>query len=552
MIKLKHINLMGRRLMTRAVIYCRVSTEEERQINALADQIESLKLFVSKQDWILVDQYIDEGISGTMTKHRNEYKRLFKDLDADTFDVIVIKSQDRLMRSTKDWYLFVDKLVQNKKRLFFYLDNKFYTPDDALITGIKAILAEEFSRDLSKKINNAHRYRQKNKNSVILTSNTWGYNKIDKQVVINEEEAKIVRMMYQMCADGSGTTIISKTLTNQGYLSRSGKSFNPSTIRRIIRNPLFKGTAVMNKKHFDFNTKQNHHNNEEDWIYKENIIPAIVTEDLWNRANHEMDKRTAICHSAENMKKKRGIKIGESPLSGKIICGECGSIFWRTRYKRANGEYVINWCCCEYVRNGRKTPTSYHRIEPTVKIKDGGCDNIHIHNSDIEDILSKIANMVYQNKETVFNQAMVILKEVMQDSNEQNELLNLEAQLADMTNKRSKLLDRYLDEVINETVYKSKDNDLAEQISKLEKKIAQEKLKKIDTQSINNRFEALQQEVSKIVNKEVALNFLYKHIKSIKIYPEQMLVDYDIFPQTIINITKVSYHKTLFSVCGHK
>ena len=77
------------------------------------------------------------------------------------FDIIVIKSQDRLMRNTKDWYLFLDRMQKNRKQLYIYLEHKFYTPDDALLTGIKAILAEEYSRELSKKINNAHRNRQK-------------------------------------------------------------------------------------------------------------------------------------------------------------------------------------------------------------------------------------------------------------------------------------------------------------------------------------------------------------------------------------------------------
>ncbi|WP_304509984.1 recombinase family protein, partial [Anaerotignum sp.] len=141
--------------MERAVIYCRVSTEEITQMDALQGQIVEAKRAVSGKRWALVDSYIDEGKSGTTTKRRDEYNRLVSDLSSEKFDIIVVKSQDRLMRNTKEWYIFVDQLVQSGKQLYFYLENKFYTPDDALITGIKAILAEEFSRDLSKKINNA-------------------------------------------------------------------------------------------------------------------------------------------------------------------------------------------------------------------------------------------------------------------------------------------------------------------------------------------------------------------------------------------------------------
>ena len=135
----------------RAVIYARCSTEEESQKDALKKQVEEGKDSVHANGWALVDLYV-ESRSGTTTKGRSEYNRLYEDLASDKFDIIVIKSQDRLMRNTKDWYLFVDRLLTEQKKLYIYLERKFYTTDDALITGIKAILAEEYSRELSKKI----------------------------------------------------------------------------------------------------------------------------------------------------------------------------------------------------------------------------------------------------------------------------------------------------------------------------------------------------------------------------------------------------------------
>ena len=144
----------------RAVFYARVSTEEEKQLKALPKQIEECKTTIQAQGWELVDQYVDEGKSGTQIKRRTEYQRLLADIETDKFDVIVAKSQDRLQRNVGDWYIFVNKLNKADKRLFLYLDNKFFTPaEDALITGIKAILAEEYSRDLSKKLNNANKRR---------------------------------------------------------------------------------------------------------------------------------------------------------------------------------------------------------------------------------------------------------------------------------------------------------------------------------------------------------------------------------------------------------
>ena len=131
--------------MNRVCGYGRVSTDEETQLNALESQINEIENCIIKNNWIKVDMYIDEGKSGTSTKKRDEYNRLMNDMFSDKWDIIVVKSQDRLMRSAKDWYIFVDALVKNNKKLFFYIENKFYSPDDSLITGIKAILADRKS-----------------------------------------------------------------------------------------------------------------------------------------------------------------------------------------------------------------------------------------------------------------------------------------------------------------------------------------------------------------------------------------------------------------------
>ena len=94
----------------RAVIYNRCSTEEESQKDALIKQVQESKNCIAEQGWALVDAYV-EAKSGTTIKGRNEYNRLFQDLETDKFDIIVIKSQDRLMRNTKDWYLFLVLVV---------------------------------------------------------------------------------------------------------------------------------------------------------------------------------------------------------------------------------------------------------------------------------------------------------------------------------------------------------------------------------------------------------------------------------------------------------
>lgn len=534
--------------MTRAVIYCRVSTEDEIQINALEKQIEEAKLSVSKNKWILVDEYIDEGKSGTMTKHRDEYNRLFRDLESDKFDIVVIKSQDRLMRSTKDWYLFVDKLVQNTKKLYFYLENKFYSSDDALITGIKAILAEEYSRELSKKINNAHYHRQQNKGNVLITSRTWGYKKVGKEVVIDEEEAIIVRMIFDLCANGYGTRTISKILTNQNYFNHNGTPFTPTTIRRIIRNPLFKGTAIMNKIHYDFDSKKSIRNNKDQWIYKENAVPPIIDEETWEKANKTMDKNLECSLSEEAIEKMRGVKRNAHPLTGKIICGECGAKYWKQHYQNVYNN-VVTWRCSNYVCNGKKTPLPHSVKKIKVKSKQG-CDNQAVNCENLENALKQVAKQFYNNKEDILFKAITILKSVLQNQDD-TKLNKLITSLENANSKRKKLLDKYLDGVIQEDIYKSKDLELETEIEKLNNEISKEKINRLDVATVEEKIEIIKKEIEKIINEELALNFLYQHITQVTVYTEKIIVEYDIFPKTEIIVNRINYRKVILSVCDH-
>lgn len=143
----------------RAAIYNRCSTEEENQKSALMIQAaESLEV-VQKKGWELIWQYV-EAQSGTSTRKRLEYQKMITHIEEGRYDVIVIKSIDRLARNAKDWYLFLDCIARNHVKLYLYLEQKFYLPEDALLTGIKAILAEQFSKELSQKMKSAHRRRQ--------------------------------------------------------------------------------------------------------------------------------------------------------------------------------------------------------------------------------------------------------------------------------------------------------------------------------------------------------------------------------------------------------
>lgn len=456
--------------MLRAVFYARCSTEEESQKDALVQQVKEAEVCIKEQGWTLVDRYI-ESKSGTTTKGRQEYTRLYEDLLKDKFDIIVIKSQDRLMRNTKDWYLFVDRLVTEQKQLYIYIERKFYTADDALITGIKAILAEDNSRELSKKINNAHRNRQKSGGKVIMTSRVYGFRKLpDKSIALIEEEAAVKRRMYELCAANFGTRTIATILENDGVRKRDGQPFGANDILRIIKNPLNKGCAVMGRLHYDFDTKKTIRTSSDEWYVYDHKVPETVSEELWERANENIRKRRSD-KKAENEADVLGKNGGKYHLSGKLQCGLCGSPYYRRirrRYK--TGEIIHEWKCRTYLETGRNTGRLDRPQLRRVQLEHvEGCDNVHLDEERLYQLLEKNCLSSYQvDKEKLTRKMIGLLKTVLKEQDLQPEIDRVKMQKKQIKEQTKKLVDKLLDGVLSDQVYTEKQKELDERLENIQ------------------------------------------------------------------------------------
>lgn len=512
--------------MLRAVIYCRCSTEEERQKEALRKQITEARESVRANGWMLVDEYI-ESKSGTTAENRKEYQRLFEDLGGDGFEIVQIKSQDRLMRNTKDWYLFIDRLVANGKKLYMYMEHKFYTPDDALITGIKAILAEEYSKELSKKINNAHRNRQHKGESFILPPGTYGYQRMpDKSILIVEEEAEIIRLMFHLCQT-MGCGRIASVLEKEGYCGREGNFFSEEAIRRIIRNPIRCGTVVQNKRHFDFQLKQERKMPREKWIVHKDAIPAIVSEEVWKRANEAMDKRASKYRAGEC---HPGRSKGKYDLSGKIRCGLCKGTYYRT-YRRGCGEHTgtIEWKCQNYLRYGRSDSRKARPdMRKAPKIAGKGCDNIHLKEQKLLEFLESICGAYYQNWgidcPNVAEKALFILqntidkKETDKKSRELNQAIEKQKILS------QKLLNKLLNEVITDDDYKQKKREIDEKLQNLQTELKVFQSSENVEVKTEDRLREIREKLKTDIFSRAILSEMLEDIEAIEVFEDRLKI----------------------------
>ena len=468
--------------LLKVVFYSRVSTDEEKQLNALDKQIQELADYIhSQKDWVLVDKYIDEGISGTTSKGRHEYNRLYNDLLTDKFDIVVIKDQSRLMRNVLDWYLFLDRVMKNGKQIFMYLDNSFYTPDNAFISGIKAMMAEEYSRDLSRKIKSAAQRSQRN-GTVYGNNRMLGYKQEGGKLTIIEEEAEIVRKVFEWYIQGNGFRVIQQKLLDKGIMSTTGTPFSLSTLKRMIKQEKYKGLLISGKRRKNFETKQMVNVPESEWVVIPNGVPAIVSEEIWEKANQCLRER-CVENGIEYAKTRGTFKSNVYPLSGKIYCGKCGKPYWHEFYLTKVNKIPRNtWQCSTYKAYGKRP--------------DKGCQN-KILRDDI--IMSKLKEILFSTYNTSsVRETLDILKLSLQGNNV-NYQTTLD-KIEKLTKRKDKLLEMLLDEVITKDEYTKKKNELDLQIESNNKHY-EELLERSKNQvSVEDRLNVIEQFLSSKFN----------------------------------------------------
>jgi DNA invertase Pin-like site-specific DNA recombinase len=439
--------------MVKVVYYARVSTEEEEQLNALQGQIIELESFiVDKADWVLVDSYVDEGKSGTSTKGRVEYNRLYDEMDTDKFDIVVIKDQSRLMRKTMDWYLFIDKLIKNGKKLFIYLDNAFYTSKDFMKSGFMAMVAEDYSMQLSKKTNSTN--KRKHKEGVIFgNGRIWGYDKVGKELVINEEQAKVVRTVYDLYIQGKGFREINKVLHAQGIQSTNGTPFAMTTLKRMIRNEKYKGLLMSNKRHFDFETKEIANTPEGERIKHEGRIPAIVSAEVWEKANEILESKRRE-YDIDDKAKIAGYFSGSYVYSTKVKCGKCGRPYWHQKYASMINEV---WQCSGYRQFGKT-----HEL---------GCNNVSLQKPELDSIVKEVIYEFWQEKDKNIENVISILSKVISESDNYEDLEALIKERGKVQNRIDNLIDLRADGEVSKEEFNRKKQFYLEQFEKIEGQI---------------------------------------------------------------------------------
>ena len=352
----------------RVTYYARVSSEKDEQLNSLGNQISYYEDFIKKNpNWTYVEGYIDEGLSAATTKKRENFHRMVDDGKAGLFDFIITKEISRFARNTLDSISFTRELLNAGVGVFFQNDNiNTLDEDSELRLTIMSGIAQDELRKLSSRVKFGHAQAIK-KNVVLGNGRIFGYVKDSGRLVIDEAEAPMVRELFELYATGEySMKQIENLFWEKGYRNHNGNKIAHTTMSGMISNPKYKGYYVGNKvKVIDLFTKKQKFLPPEEWVmFKDEtgeIVPAIVTEELWEAANKVLQKRS------EDIKGRQGICNHANLLTGKLFCTDCGAAYYRRESKDKQGNKNSKWVCSNKIKNGADACASFPIYEEELK-----------------------------------------------------------------------------------------------------------------------------------------------------------------------------------------
>ena len=411
-------------LPLRVTYYARVSSESDEQLNSLGNQISYYENLIRKNlEWTFVPGYIDEGLSAATTKKRENFHRMVEDGKSGLFDLIITKEITRFARNTLDSIQYTRELLNAGVGVFFQNDNiNTFDEDSELRLTIMSGIAQDELRKLSSRVKFGH--QQAIKNSVVLGNNRiFGYQKDRGRLIIDEEQAPMVRELFQLYATGEYSMKQIETLFWQkGYRNHNGKKIAHTTMSNMISNPKYKGYYVGNKvKVVDLFTKKQKFLPPDEWVmFKDEtgeIVPALVTEELWDTANAVLKKRS------EDVKNRKGICNHANLLTGKLYCTCCGTAYYRRDSVDRQGNKNSKWVCSGKIKNGADS-----------------CDSFAVYEDELKPLLLEVFREAQPHIEALIEEYVQMYKEIHQGDDLNRRIEALQHSIETIQKKKQKLL----------------------------------------------------------------------------------------------------------------
>lgn len=311
----------------RVAAYARVSTDKLDQLISLESQKNYYETYIkSSPNWEYAGLYYDEGLSGTKMVKRNGLLRMLSDCEKGQIDFIIIKSISRFARNTTECLEVVRKLI--KLKIFIYFEEENINTgkmDSELLLTIFSSLAESESISISENTSWAVQKRFQS-GTFKISYPPYGFKNVKGEMVIDNDEAEIVRYIFNECLSGKGCYTIAKLLREKNIPSKRGCSWSPTAVKKVLKNEKYMGDALFQKTFTDSRFERHPNRGERPQYYASDHHEAIVGKTDFEAAQKIIAQRAREKNIAPEDEKY----LNRYPFSGKIICAECGNT-WRRR-----------------------------------------------------------------------------------------------------------------------------------------------------------------------------------------------------------------------------
>ena len=504
--------------------YARVSTDKDDQLNSLENQQKYFEeMIMENKNWTLTRGYIDEGISGTAVKNRDSFLKMIEDATIGKVDLILTKEISRFSRNTVDSIKYTEYLLKNGVIVYFLSDNLNTIQEDSEFRlTIMSSLAQDEVRKLSERVKFG--INRMIKDGKLIGGNLTGYFKKNGRYEINPKEAPIIEYLFTTYASGNmGLKKIGLELAKMGYLNSKGEPYSQTTLAKFLTNPRYKGyyTAKLTEVE-DYKThKKRKVPKEKQIIYKDDRIPAIVSEELWDKANllHEKRKKLPsrhILNTEEHIKKYK--------YSCKLYCKDCGAVFIRNGgSNRANNPV---WAWRTYKVSGVSKWASPN-------IKESYLDKIFI------DLFSDFI----KNKKQYVSLVLKEYKNIIENHTSDLDVEEINKQILVIEKQKDKLLDLSIKGIIDDYEFKTRNDKLNVELFNLQKQLSETSKNNLEEERLKKKLELIETSLNSKLDIKENLAYLVnllvekvevekvngdrKHIK-LKIYYDFNTPDIDI------------------------
>ncbi|MBR0232479.1 MAG: recombinase family protein [Synergistaceae bacterium] len=449
----------------RVAAYCRVSTDEDDQLNSLQTQMQYYTAKISENpEWTMADIYADEGITGTRTDKRKNFLRLMRDCEKGKIDYILTKSTARFARNTVDSLSWVRKLRAKGVGVYFEEQNiDSLKAENETFIGLYSVLAQSESESISENVKWGIHKRMKN-GTYSVRFNMLGYrNGDDGNPIIVPEEAEIVRNLFNRFLDGDSILGLKRYLEDNGVKTPSGKSeWSRSYIQSLLSNEKYVGDVIFQKTYrTDCISKKVKKNNGEltRYMITNNHAP-IVDRDTFNMVQAEIARRNSKRKKSDFTLTEQGKYSSKFVLSDILVCGCCGGAMKRT-VKTSNGKKIYHWRCINRIDHG----------------KDFCKESVGIEESKLQSAICRCISKMMEYKEEVIELIRHNLTYAISGEQTELDLFALETQLNELKEQSKELMDMALKTGGNSERYQAEIKKIFEQTAAIRSQIEYTKAK---------------------------------------------------------------------------